>query len=160
MSAELLGALLTFEKWLSVPENPTPADPAQQAAGLKLFKATGCSRCHQPEQKVALLQPDGEQLKANIAPYTDLAVHDLGPGLADHDLAGDAHPTRWRTAPLWGMGYRIGREKRPTFLHDGRARSVEEAVLWHDGEAAVVRDRFEHLSSDQREQLLRFVGVL
>lgn len=160
MSGELLDALLTFEKWLSVPENPAPADPAQQAAGLKLFKATGCSRCHQPEQKVTLLQPDGKPLNATIAPYTDLAVHDLGPGLADHALAGGVHPTRWRTAPLWSMGYRIGREQHPTFLHDGRARSVEEAVLWHDGEAAVVRDRFEHLSSDKRELLLRFVGAL
>jgi CxxC motif-containing protein (DUF1111 family) len=160
ISAELLDALLTFEKWLSVPLNPMPATPAQQAAGLKLFKATGCSGCHQPEQPVALVQADGQPLEARIAPYTDLSVHDLGGGLADHEVAGLAHRTRWRTAPLWGIGYRLSRESRPTFLHDGRARSVEEAVLWHDGEAAVVRERFEHLSRAQREQLLRFVAAL
>ena len=58
------------------------------------------------------------------------------------------------------MGYRLSRERFPTFLHDGRARSVEEAVVWHDGEAAVVRDRFEHLPRARREQLLKFVGGL
>jgi CxxC motif-containing protein (DUF1111 family) len=160
MSGELLDALLTFEKWLSVPQNPQPATPAQQASGLKLFKATGCSGCHQPEQPVMLMQADGQALRARIAPYTDLSVHDLGLGLADHELVGVVHPTRWRTAPLWGIGYRLSRESKPTFLHDGRARSVEEAVLWHDGEAAVVRERFEQLPRARREQLLRFVAAL
>jgi CxxC motif-containing protein (DUF1111 family) len=160
MSGELLDALLTFEKWLSVPQNPLAPDPQQQAAGLKLFNSTGCSACHRPQQSVALVQADGQPLRASIAPYTDLAVHDLGPGLADRDQSGAVHPTRWRTAPLWGMGYRLSREKFPTFLHDGRARSVEEAVLWHDGEAAVVRERFEHLPRAQRQLLLRFVGAL
>jgi CxxC motif-containing protein (DUF1111 family) len=160
MSGELLEALLTFERWLSVPQNPMPATLAQQAAGLELFKATGCSGCHEPEQPVTLLQADEQPLEATIAPYTDLSVYDLGPGLADHELAGVVHPTRWRTAPLWGIGYRLSRESRPTFLHDGRARSVEEAVLWHGGEAAVVRERFEHLPRAQREQLLRFVAAL
>jgi CxxC motif-containing protein (DUF1111 family) len=160
MSDELLTALLTFERWLAVPANPMPPVPAQQAAGLRLFTATGCSACHQPEQSVALLTPDGQPLRSVIAPYTDLSVHDLGPGLADHDAAGAVHASRWRTAPLWGMGYRFSRESKPTFLHDGRARSIEEAVLWHDGEAAGVRERFEHLPRAQREQLLRFVGAL
>ncbi len=160
ISGELLDALLTFEKWLSVPQNPAAPDPQQQSAGLKLFTVTGCSGCHRPVQSVALVQADGKPLRARIAPYTDLAVHDLGPGLADRDLAGAVHPTRWRTAPLWGMGYRLSRERFPTFLHDGRARSVEEAVLWHDGEAAVVRERFEHLPRVRREQLLKFVGTL
>lgn len=160
MSGELLDALLTFERWLSVPQNPVSPNVAQQAAGLNLFKSTGCSRCHAPAQQITLVQANGQPLTATIAPYTDLAVHDLGPGLADRDLAGSVHPTQWRTAPLWGMGYRLSREKYPTFLHDGRARSVEEAVLWHDGEAAVVRERFEHLPPAQRARLLKFVGAL
>jgi CxxC motif-containing protein (DUF1111 family) len=160
MSAELLEALLTFQKWLSVPANPAPQSPAEQRAGFKLFQATGCAGCHQPQQSVALVQPNGQPLQAVIAPYTDLSLHDLGPDLADRDVSGSVHPTRWRTAPLWGMGYRLTRERKPTFLHDGRARSVEEAVLWHDGEAAVGRERFEHLPRAQRETLLRFVGAL
>jgi CxxC motif-containing protein (DUF1111 family) len=160
MAGELLDALLTFEKWLSVPQNPNPIDSNVQAAGLQLFKSTGCAACHQPEQQVRLEQSDGQPLTASIAPYSDLLRHDLGAGLADRDTAGEVHATRWRTPPLWGMGYRIGREHHPTFLHDGRARSVEEAVLWHDGEAAGVRDRFEHLPREQREQLLQFVAGL
>lgn len=160
MPAELLDALLIFQKWLAVPVNPQPLSPAEQRAGLKLFKATGCSVCHLPEQPIALLRPDGQPLKALIAPYTDLSVHDLGADLADRDSSGNVHRTRWRTAPLWGMGYRLSREHSPTFLHDGRARSVEEAVLWHDGEAAVVRERFEQLPRAQRLTLLKFVGAL
>lgn len=160
MSDELLAALMIFQKWLAVPENPMPRQPEQKNAGLRLFKSTGCSGCHWPKYKIGLVQPTGQPLEATIAPYTDLAVHDLGPGLAAHDLSGAVHATLWRTAPLWGMGYRLSRESRPTFLHDGRARSVEEAVLWHDGEAAVVRERFAHLSREKREQLLRFVGAL
>jgi CxxC motif-containing protein (DUF1111 family) len=160
MSGELLDALLTFEKWLSVPANPKPQQPSAQAAGLQMFKATGCSGCHQPEQPVLLVHPDGETVKATIAPFTDLGIHDLGSGLADRDVSGMVHPTRFRTAPLWGMGYRLSRESKPTFLHDGRARSVEEAVLWHDGEAAIVRNRLEHLPRERREKLLRFVGAL
>lgn len=151
---------MTFEKWLAVPANPTPEPPAQQEAGSRLFASTGCSGCHQPQQPVALLTPEGRPLQAFIAPYTDLSVHDLGPELADRDASGTAHPTSWRTAPLWGMGYRLSRESRPTFLHDGRARSIEEAMLWHDGEAAGVRERFMYLPRAQREQLLMFVGAL
>ncbi|HTV80788.1 MAG TPA: di-heme oxidoredictase family protein [Steroidobacteraceae bacterium] len=160
LSGELLTALLTFEQWVSVPANPKPQPPAQRAAGLKLFRSTGCAGCHQPEQHVVLAQPDGAPLEATIAPYSDLGIHDLGPGLADHEVSGALHPTRFRTAPLWGIGYRMSRESRPTFLHDGRARSVEEAVLWHDGEAAVVRARFEHLSAARRAELLHFVEGL
>jgi CxxC motif-containing protein (DUF1111 family) len=160
MSGELLAALLTFEAWVSVPANPQPQPPPQRAAGLKLFKSTGCSGCHQPEQQVVLAQPDGQPLEATIAPFTDLGIHDLGPYLADHEVSGTVHPTRFRTAPLWGIGYRMSRESKPTFLHDGRARSVEEAVLWHDGEATLVRERFEHLPREQREALLRFVNAL
>jgi CxxC motif-containing protein (DUF1111 family) len=159
MSGELLDALLVFEKWLAVPQNPTPLPPVEQAAGRRLFRSTGCAGCHQPEQRLGQLR-GGQSVKVTIAPYTDLAVHDLGPGLADHDLSGVVQPTRWRTAPLWGMGYRLSRERKPTFLHDGRARSVEEAVLWHDGEAAGVRERFAHLPRARREQLLNFVGAL
>ena len=160
LSGELLAALLTFEEWVSVPANPKPQPPAQRAAGLKLFKATGCAGCHQPEQQVVLAQPDGQPLAGRIAPFTDLGIHDLGPGLSDHEVSGAVHPTRFRTAPLWGIGYRMSRESKPTFLHDGRARSVEEAVLWHDGEAAPVRERFTHLPRPQREELLEFVNAL
>ncbi len=95
-----------------------------------------------------------------IAPYTDLRLHDLGMALADRDAAGVSVPSKWRTAPLWGLGYRLRRESMPTFLHDGRARSVAEAILWHGGEGASARRRFEELDSAQRQALLRWLGTL
>jgi CxxC motif-containing protein (DUF1111 family) len=66
-----------------------------------VFKSTGCAGCHQPEQQVVMVQPDGQPLEATIAPFTDLGIHDLGPGLADHEVSGALHPTRFRTAPLF-----------------------------------------------------------
>ncbi|MEJ0004824.1 MAG: di-heme oxidoredictase family protein [Steroidobacteraceae bacterium] len=128
MSAELLDALLTFEKWLSVPANPMLPDPGQQAAGLKLFKATGCHSVTGPNSGSGWSKCDGQSLRAIIAPYTDLATHDLGPGLADHDLSGAVHPTRWRTPPLWSMGIAwVARSGLPSCTTAARV-SLEEAV--------------------------------
>jgi CxxC motif-containing protein (DUF1111 family) len=95
-----------------------------------------------------------------IAPYTDLKVHDLGPELADRTVAGEIVRSRWRTAPLWGLGYRISREHFPTFLHDGRARSAEEAILWHKGEGSTAREAFENLPVEQRDRLLHWLETL
>jgi CxxC motif-containing protein (DUF1111 family) len=98
--------------------------------------------------------------EATIAPYTDLRLHDLGTRLSDSDVAGHKVSGKWRTAPLWGLGYRISFERFPTFLHDGRARSVEEAILWHDGEAASARKKFEHLTAAERKTFLHWVETL
>jgi CxxC motif-containing protein (DUF1111 family) len=76
------------------------------------------------------------------------------------DVSGRKIRSRWRTAPLWGLGYRLRIEPVPTFLHDGRARSVEEAILWHAGEAQSTRQTFEHLSAFQGRQLLRWIEAL
>jgi len=153
VSDELLDAVLTFEQYLAVPSAPAPQ--RRQDPGEALFTSVGCAACHQKSRRVEL---DGTATA--IEPYTDLALHELGPGLADRDVAGHLVASRWRTAPLWGLGYRISSERFATFLHDGRARSVEEAILWHDGEAAPVRKRFERLSSAQRRALLHWVETL
>lgn len=158
MSEELLQAVLSFEQWLSVPAPPASVLP--DARGEKLFSRVGCSGCHQPRLPAALPEGRGTNRIAQIAPYSDLKLHNLGMELADRDVSGVPHSSAWRTAPLWGLGYRLGRESKPTFLHDGRARSPEEAILWHDGEAAVVRQRFEHLSAADRAALLDFLHSL
>jgi len=80
--------------------------------------------------------------------------------LADEDVSGRKIPSKWRTAPLWGLGYRMTRERQPTFLHDGRARSAEEAILWHDGEAAGARREFEQLPAARRKALLHWLETL
>ncbi|HTY51033.1 MAG TPA: di-heme oxidoredictase family protein [Steroidobacteraceae bacterium] len=158
VSAPLLDAVVTFQRWLAVPQGPHPVAP--QDPGAKLFAQVGCAACHQPLQPVQFRTPDGQLVRSSIAPYTDLKLHYLGSGLSDGDASGERAVSRWRTPALWGLGYRLGRESFPTFLHDGRARSVEEAVLWHDGEAAAARLRFEQLPRAEREALMRWVGAL
>jgi CxxC motif-containing protein (DUF1111 family) len=94
-----------------------------------------------------------------IHPFTDLLLHDLGPGLADkHD--GDAMPAEWRTPPLWGIGLVPVVDGHDRYLHDGRARGLAEAVLWHGGEAEAARERFRAAPRAQREQLLAFLRSL
>jgi CxxC motif-containing protein (DUF1111 family) len=95
--------------------------------------------CHKLQIPVELSQADGTRERTAIAPYTDLQTHDLGREMDDETVAGVRVRSRWRTAPLWGLGYRMKTEGHPTFLHDGRARSAEEAILWHSGEAAPTR---------------------
>jgi CxxC motif-containing protein (DUF1111 family) len=158
ISAELFDAVMSFQRWLAVPASPKPH--AQPDAGTKIFASLGCADCHQPQREIKLTDSDGRIRVARIAPYSDLRLHDLGAGLSDASVAGKKVASRWRTAPLWGLGYRMALERHPTFLHDGRARSAEEAILWHDGEAASARDRFEDLSEDQRKAFLDWVETL
>jgi CxxC motif-containing protein (DUF1111 family) len=165
VSDELLDAVVEFQRTLAVPEPPPtpatvrPSATVRRAAG-RLFADVGCAACHRPLLPVNLPRVLGSTGRTRIAPYTDLVLHDLGPRLADRDASGRIVPSRWRTAPLWGMAYRLEFERDPTFLHDGRARSIEEAILWHDGEAEPARRKFTHLTPRRRAQLLRWIGML
>ncbi|GAB2175857.1 di-heme oxidoredictase family protein [Dongia sp. agr-C8] len=129
-----------------------PVKPGANAeAGRKIFGDAGCTECHRPSFELA----DGRK----IAPYTDLLLHDMGFGLADHMKEGEASGKDWRTAPLWGMGQAL-RADNAGLLHDGRARNVLEAILWHDGEAAKARQHVEQLSAQDRQALIDFIGSL
>lgn len=156
VSDELLVAVLEFQKWLAVPAMDDGADSAPR--GAQLFAALGCAGCHRPTLPVAYTDPTGREVRGTIAPYTDLLLHDLGTGLADVNLSGRPVPTRWRTAPLWAVAYTSRAAVPPTLLHDGRARTLEEAVLWHDGEARSARLGFEALPAADRRQLLDWLG--
>ena len=158
VSADLFNAVLSFQRWLAVPASPMAH--ADAAHGEQTFAELGCVACHRPRWPVTLTDAGGNPYAATITPYTDLRLHNLGPGLADETIAGKKVLSRWRTAPLWGLGYRMSLERFPTFLHDGRARSAEEAILWHDGEAAVARGKFEHLTAQQRKTFLRWLETL
>jgi CxxC motif-containing protein (DUF1111 family) len=151
--AELFQAVLTFQRELAVPARGT-VDAASDTAGRALFTATGCAACHVP-----VLEARVEGQPVRIEPFTDLLLHDLGEDLADRDLLGRAVKTMWRTAPLWGMAHahRLG---GIALLHDGRARSVEEAILWHGGQATAARRAFAALPEDLRHLLLRWVESL
>jgi len=147
---EFLEAMLTFLRNTAVPGRA----PARDTPGARLFDAVGCGACHRDALTARL--PRGN---VTIAPYTDLLLHDLGPGLSDRRVDGAPVKSLWRTAPLWGLRYHLAHGET-ALMHDGRARSVEEAVLWHDGQARGVRRKFEALSAADRAALLAFVASL
>jgi CxxC motif-containing protein (DUF1111 family) len=95
-----------------------------------------------------------------IWPYTDLLLHDMGPGLADGRPVGEANGQEWRTPPLWGLGLVPDVNGHSRYLHDGRARSLEEAILWHGGEGADSQAAYRAASRDERTALLRFLEDL
>lgn len=95
-----------------------------------------------------------------IWPYSDLLLHDMGEGLADGRSDGQANGRMWRTAPLWAVGRAQTPDGRQTFLHDGRARSLDEAVLWHGGEASEARQAFARLTAAERHALVAFLKSL
>jgi CxxC motif-containing protein (DUF1111 family) len=113
--------------------------------GFAVFRRTGCMGCH-----ANLKDAGGEEVQA----YTDLLLHDMGPELDDGIAEGNAHSSEWRTAPLWDVA---GSLSQGGLLHDGRARSVDEAVAWHGGEASQARSAFNALSSKDRKLLDDFL---
>ena len=139
-------------------------NPAQVAAGARLFKDTlRCAACHRTEMKTGKGHLMDELRNQTIKPYTDLLLHDMGTGLADNYAEGQAAGHLWRTSPLWGIGYteRVMRDaNRVGYLHDGRARTLTEAVMWHGGEALAARNRFAALSAADRQALLAFLKSL
>lgn len=155
VSDEFLHALVVLQQEMAVPLRPTALAPDAWRAGAALFAKAGCATCHSPALPV---HPEGSR-PLQISAYTDLLVHDLGEGLADRRIDGRAAATQWRTAPLWGMAHAIANGDL-ALLHDGRARSLEEAVLWHGGQARDARRRFEKLPATQRALLLDWVGSL
>ncbi|KAB2966427.1 di-heme oxidoredictase family protein [Zoogloea sp.] len=144
---------------LAVPARRQVALPQVQQ-GEVLFARVGCASCHRP----ALRTGDSPRFPGlagvDIAPYTDLLIHDMGPGLSDGRPDFQASGREWRTPPLWGIGLAGLISERARYLHDGRARSLTEAVLWHGGEASMARRRFEALARREREALLAFLESL
>ncbi|NLD75434.1 MAG: c-type cytochrome [Acidimicrobiales bacterium] len=128
-------------------------------AGEKLFSEIGCAACHTPTQRSG--PSDIEALhEQTFSPFTDLLLHDMGPDLADGRPDGDASGREWRTPPLWGIGLVERVNDHTRYLHDGRARSLSEAVLWHGGEASTAQGRFTRLLAAERRALLVFLESL
>jgi CxxC motif-containing protein (DUF1111 family) len=138
-------------------------DQVQVSAGSKLFQGMRCAACHTVEMKTGPGHLFAELRNQTIKPYTDLLLHDMGAGLADKLVEGQATGNMWRTAPLWGIGYTdkvMGNYAKAGYLHDGRARDLTEAIMWHGGEADRARQRFELLTKADREALLAFLKSL
>ena len=152
--------LVTFySRNLGVPERRNIDDP-QVLKGKEVFYTTGCQSCHTPKHVTNRLTDQPEQSFQLIWPYTDLLLHDMGPGLADNRPEGRATGSEWRTPPLWGIGLTAQVSGHTEYLHDGRARSLLEAILWHGGEAQPQRDTVAAMTSEDREALLAFLGSL
>jgi CxxC motif-containing protein (DUF1111 family) len=141
---------------------PQPRGDARPGApiGAGLFRAIGCAGCHRETLVTGESADYPELAKIEFHPYSDLLLHDMGPGLADGRPDQQASGSQWRTAPLWGLGLAQAVDANACFLHDGRARNVTEAILWHDGEAHAARERFRRLTGSQRASLLEFLDSL
>jgi len=140
---------------------PPAAGPADAATdhGQALFAKIGCGACH-----ASTLPAELAGGTTWFTPYTDLLIHDMGDGLADRafddSVSTVAGAHEWRTAPLWGLGARVAAKEGANLLHDGRARSVLEAILWHGGEAAGAKQRAAELSAEDRAALIAFLESL
>jgi CxxC motif-containing protein (DUF1111 family) len=159
VTAQRLAAVEAYLRTLAVPARRSPDDPAV-ARGEQLFGQARCAVCHVPELRTG--DYPAAPLLANqvIRPYTDLLLHDMGDGLADHRPDFAASGRHWRTAPLWGMGLNGVVNGHTSLLHDGRARNPVEAILWHGGEATVSREAFRAMPKADRDALLAFLASL
>jgi CxxC motif-containing protein (DUF1111 family) len=147
-----------YSRTLAVPARRDVGDD-DDLDGQLAFEEAGCASCHTSQLTTGPsdLEPlDGQVIR----PYTDLLLHDMGPGLADDLPEPGTEPGEWRTPPLWGIGLVETVNGHTRFLHDGRARSIEEAILWHGGEAQGARDRFMQLPASRRGQVLSFLESL
>jgi CxxC motif-containing protein (DUF1111 family) len=144
---------------LAVPRRAHAADP-EVLRGKALFHEAGCAACHRPAYVTHRLQDDPARSFQMIWPYSDFLLHDMGEGLADHRAEGNATGREWKTPPLWGLGQTPAVAGQERYLHDGRARSLLEAVLWHGGEAEAARERVVTMPPQERAALIRFLESL
>ncbi|KAA3513697.1 c-type cytochrome [Agrobacterium vitis] len=152
--------LMTFYSETLAPPKRRDVTKPEVLAGKALFYASGCASCHQPKyvtRRNAAYPALSFQL---IWPYSDFLLHDMGPDLADGQQVGLASGQQWRTPPLWGLGLTAKVGGRQAYLHDGRATSLPEAILWHDGEAEKARNAFASMTPGDRKALITFLESL
>lgn len=159
VSDKILSFVEFYTRNLAVPMRSEDAVTGHQR-GKALFEKIQCAACHQPKFVTAQLPNQPEQSEQIIWPYTDLLLHDMGSDLADGHEEFLAGGHEWRTPPLWGLSQLNAVNGHTQLLHDGRARNVEEAILWHGGEARSSRQQFTQLSKQEREALIDFVSSL
>lgn len=160
VTPEELERLFFYSRLVAVPKR-RDWDSPPVLRGKAVFRAIGCSGCHVATAFETGDVPGFPELsRQKIYPYTDLLLHDMGEGLADGRPDGLASGQEWRTPPLWGIGLVEAVNGHTRFLHDGRARNLEEAVLWHGGEAASAQSRYVRLPREDRQALLAFLKSL
>ncbi|MFT5889245.1 MAG: CxxC motif-containing protein (DUF1111 family) [Zhongshania sp.] len=159
ISDKLLNAVDDYIGNLAVPSTDPSIDLND---GYAIFTQLGCANCHQAAQRSRGPRNSLNTLQdtETIFPFSDLLLHDMGPGLSDNADSDAAAAAEWRTAPLWGLGIRSLDADHVRLLHDGRARSIHEAILWHGGEASASQARYQRIHHAQRKRLLRFLKAL
>lgn len=162
-SPEVSDKILTFVEFytqhLAVPKRRNVKDE-KVMLGQALFTETACDSCHKVNVRTAKLDDKPALSEQLIHPYTDLLLHDMGEGLADNRSEFTANGREWRTPPLWGIGYTQEVNQHTYFLHDGRARNLMEAVLWHGGEAENAKQQVLTFNAREREALIAFLNSL
>ena len=159
VSATELDQMNRYVSLLGVSARRNLAD-SDALRGEQLFATASCTSCHTPELTTSPHHPLAELRKQTIRPFTDLLLHDMGPGLADNMGEDGASGSEWRTAPLWNIGLTAGVSGGEAYLHDGRARTLEEAILWHGGEAEKSKEAFRKLPAADRAALIKFLKSL
>ena len=159
VSDEILEKVTFYSRNLAVPIRPR-AKNKKALKGKQLFNQANCHACHVPSYITPYRAKRIEQSNQLIWPYTDLLLHDMGEGLADNRPEFEASGREWRTPPLWGIGRTKEVNSQATFLHDGRARTLMEAILWHGGEAEQSKQRFMAMDKQQRNAVIAFLRSL
>ncbi|GIZ11286.1 di-heme oxidoredictase family protein [Pseudomonas sp. NCCP-436] len=159
VSDNILASVLFYIRNLGVPAR-RKVDAPEVLRGKELFYRAGCQKCHTPSFTTSAAAAEPELANLLIRPYTDLLLHDMGEGLADGREEFLANGREWRTAPLWGIGLTQNVSGHTRFLHDGRARNLLEAILWHGGEAEAARQQVLKFDADERSALLTFLNSL
>ncbi len=159
VSDDILEVVTFYVQTLAVPARRNVHTP-QVLHGEQLFVQAQCASCHVPTLRTGVLTGVPSVSNQTIHPYTDLLLHDMGPGLADNRPDFHASGTEWRTPPLWGIGLVKTVNGHSNFLHDGRARGLMEAILWHAGEAEASRQAVEQMSQTERDALIAFLESL
>jgi len=159
ISSAALDEMALYHYALAVPARRNAQAPAV-LRGQRLFDASGCASCHRPTLKTGAFPALPTIAGQTVHAYTDLLLHDMGPGLADGRPDYLANGRQWRTPPLWGLGLLPVVNGHSSLLHDGRARNALEAVLWHDGEASAAREAVRAMPAADREALLAFLDSL
>lgn len=159
----ILERVTTYTQLLSVPIRRNFDDP-EVVKGREHFYQVSCQSCHHPSFQTSSDAPYEVLRNQTIYPYSDFLLHDMGDELADDVLAykneGEATTREWRTPPLWGLGLIKTVNGHTRYLHDGRARSLEEAILWHGGEGTIAKEKYLALTAKERSELIKFLESL
>lgn len=156
---KILDHVSRYTMLLGVPGRRNTED-LEVRRGQRLFHEIGCASCHIPKMETGEVEGIPEVSHQTIRPYTDLLLHDMGEGLSDERPIFNASGREWRTPPLWGIGTLDTVHGETAYLHDGRASTMEEAILWHGGEAEQSKEDFTHLSAEDRQAVIAFLESL